>query len=370
MTQRLILLAAGGTGGHLFPAFALAEELRRRGRRVGLATDNRGDRFGAGFPADEIHRISSATLRGRSPIAAARTILSLANGVRQAYALLARAKPAAVIGFGGYPSFPPLVAAKLRGIPTALHEQNAVLGRANRLLANRVTAIATSFENVQFVNEKTANKLRFTGNPVRDIVINHASTPYPSPPAFGSQEHFRLLVFGGSQGARFFSERIPSALSHLDETTRQRLSIVQQCREEDIDAVRSTYASANIEATCATFFEDLPRRMANAHLVIGRAGASSIAELAVIGRPSILVPLPNAIDNDQLRNATSMADSGGALCIAEKELSADRLCTDLVKLMADPAMLVGAAANAKSIGRPDAVVHLADLVDELAGVED
>lgn len=370
MTERPVLLAAGGTGGHLFPAFALAEELRRRGRPVELATDNRGDRYGAGFPADQVHRISSATLKGRSPIAAVRTVLSLASGVRQAWSLLARTRPSVVIGFGGYPSFPPLVAAKLRGIPTVLHEQNAVLGRANRMLASRVTAIATSFNNVRYLDAKTANKVRLTGNPVRDVVIENAATPYPRPPAFGSVDKFRLLVFGGSQGARFFSERVPSALSQLDEATKSRLSIVQQCREEDLAAVRSIYGDANIEAACETFFQDLPRLIAESHLVIGRAGASSIAELTVIGRPSILVPLPSSLDNDQLHNAISLADAGGAICIAQGDLDADRLRADLVKLMGDPAILVEAAANAKLLGRPEAVVHLADLIDELADVED
>ena len=369
MTERPILLAAGGTGGHLFPAFALAEELGRRGRRVELATDNRGDRYGTGFPATKIHCINSATLKSRSPVAFARTGLALAAGIRQAYVLIGRVRPAAVIGFGGYPCFPPLVAAKLRGIPTALHEQNAVLGRANRMLVARVTAIATSFEDVQYLDETARRKVRLTGNPVRGVVIEHASTPYPHPPTVGSAERFRLLVFGGSQGARFFSERVPLALSQLDEATRSRLSIIQQCREEDLDAVRATYASAEIEATCETFFQDLPRLIAASHLVIGRAGASSIAELTVIGRPSILVPLPHSLDNDQLRNAISLADAGGAICIAQDDLTADRLRADLTKVMADPAILVTAAANAKSMGRPDAVARLADLVDELAGAE-
>lgn len=366
MSAGPILLAAGGTGGHLFPALALAEELGRRGRVVELATDHRGDRYGSGFPAAKVHQIRSATLRGRSPLAAARTALALGDGIRQAFFLLGRIRPAAVIGFGGYPCFPPLVAAKLRGIPTALHEQNAVLGRANRLLVGRVTAIATSFDKVQYLDGVAHKKIRLTGNPVRDLVIEQSETPYPHPPVPGSSERFRLLVFGGSQGARFFSERVPSALCQFDEATRQRLSITQQCREEDIDAVRKIYAEAGIEATCETFFRDLPRLIAESHLVIGRAGASSIAELTVIGRPSILVPLPHALDNDQLRNATHLADAGGAICIAQDDLSDDRLRNDLSKIMADPQMLIDAAAAAKSIGRPDAVTRLADLVEELA----
>lgn len=366
MTQPTILLAAGGTGGHLFPAYALAEELTRRGWRVDLATDMRGDRYGTGFPATEIHRISSATLKGRSPLAMARTGLSLASGVRQAYGLLGQIKPAAVIGFGGYPCFPPLVAAKLRGISTALHEQNAVLGRANRMLAGRVSAIATSFEKVKFLEGRLQTKARFTGNPVRDIVIEQAATPYPAPPAPGSFERFRLLVFGGSQGARFFSERVPSALAEFDEDIRGRLSITQQCREEDLDEVKTIYANAGIEAECAPFFTDLPRIIAGSHLVIGRAGASSVAELTVIGRPSILVPLPHSLDNDQLQNAKNLADAGGAICVAQDDLTAESLRTDLANMMSNPTMLIDAAASAKSAGKPDAVVRLADLVEELA----
>ncbi|MGI9480034.1 MAG: undecaprenyldiphospho-muramoylpentapeptide beta-N-acetylglucosaminyltransferase [Hyphomicrobiaceae bacterium] len=367
MRERPILLAAGGTGGHLFPAFALAEELDRRHWSVELATDMRGDRYGLDFPAEKVHRISSATLGNRSPIALARTGYLLAAGIYQAYKLIGKMRPAAVIGFGGYPSFPPLVGARLRGIPTALHEQNAVLGRANRMLVDRVTAVATSFENVQFINDALRSKVRLTGNPVRDIVVAQAAKSYPVPPSVESEKRFNLLVFGGSQGARFFSERIPSALSQLSEAERLRLSVTQQCREEDLEAVRATYAQAGIDAECATFFQDLPLRIAASHLVIGRAGASSIAELTVIGRPSILVPLPHALDNDQLRNAESLANAGGAICISQADLTDERLRADLTNIMSNSDELIAAAANAKSMGRPDAVLRLADLVEELAG---
>lgn len=367
MTERTILLAAGGTGGHLFPAFALAEELTRRGWRIELATDMRGDRYGTGFPASEIHSIPSDTIRGRSPIALARTAMSLVSGIRQAYNLIGRMRPAVVVGFGGYPCFPPLVAAKLRGIPTALHEQNAVLGRANRMLVSRVSAIATSFETVKFLDASVRHKTHFTGNPVRDIVIEQASTPYPAVPSPVSGDPFRLLVFGGSQGARFFSECVPSALAGLDDQTRKRFSVTQQCREEDLEAVRATYASAGIAAECEPFFKDLPKRIAAAHLVIGRAGASSVAELTVIGRPSILVPLPHSLDNDQLQNALSLAQSGGAICVSQDDFTAERLRSDLTNIMNDRAMLEEAAANARSVGKPDAVVRLADLIEQLAG---
>ena len=366
--DRTILLAAGGTGGHLFPAYALAEELSSRSWRVDLATDTRGDRYGTGFPATEIHQISSATLRGRSPIAFAKTGISLADGVRQAYSLLGRLKPAVVVGFGGYPCFPPLVAAKLRGIPTALHEQNAVLGRANRMLASRVSAIATSFPEVKFLEGAALKKATFTGNPVRDSVVEQSATPYPAAAAFSAHQPLQLLIVGGSQGARFFSERIPPVLAAMDADTRARISVVQQCREEDLEQVRSVYANADMAADCQTFFTDLPRIIASSHLVIGRAGASTVAELTVIGRPSLLVPLPTSLDNDQFENAKNLATAGGAVSIAQAELTHDRLQSDLINLLQNPGLLQQAAADAKSVGQPNAVAKLADLVEELVAV--
>lgn len=363
MTERIVLLAAGGTGGHLFPAFALAEELGRRGIVVELATDMRGDRYGTGFPARKIHQIPSATLQGRDPLAITRTALTLSKGIAAAYSLLGTVRPAAVIGFGGYPSFPPLLAARLRGIPTALHEQNAVLGRANRLLARRVTAIATSFDTVRFLEGGLAAKARLTGNPVRAVVLAAAGRAYTAPYADGP---VRLVVFGGSQGARIFSDTVPPALSLLPAALRGRLLVVQQAREEDLERVRGAYSDGGITAEVAPFFADLPERMAAAHLVLARAGASSVAELAVLGRPSILVPLPHALDNDQLQNATRLAESGGAWCIEQKLLSPERLAQEIEERIADPQSLTAAAAAARLQGRPDAVLRLADLVEELA----
>lgn len=356
------MLAAGGTGGHLFPAFALSEELGRRGYAVDLITDMRGDRYGTGFPARTIYRIPSATLAGKSPIAAARTAITLARGVKAALGVMKTAKPAVVIGFGGYPTFPPIVAAKMKGIPTGLHEQNAVLGRANKMLAKRVDAIATSFETTRFLDGPSAAKARFTGNPVRGVVIEAAKRPYA---ASAGSAAFNLVVFGGSQGARFFSDVVPPALSQLAPELRARLFVTQQCREEDMARVESAYRAAGVRVELATFFRDLPQRMADAHLVIGRAGASSVAELAVLGRPSILVPLPHALDNDQLQNATRLAESGASWCIEQKNLSPDRLVGEISRLMTDPGVLASAAESARRQGRPDAVQRLADLVIEL-----
>jgi UDP-N-acetylglucosamine--N-acetylmuramyl-(pentapeptide) pyrophosphoryl-undecaprenol N-acetylglucosamine transferase len=357
--ERSVLLAAGGTGGHLFPAFALAEELGRRGISVDLVTDMRGDRYGTGFPAREVYRVASATLAGRSPWAMARTGLTLTRGLAQAYRMLGRVQPAVVIGFGGYPTVPPLMAARFRGIPTAIHEQNAVLGRANRLLAKRVDAIATSFERTRLLAGTLQAKATCTGNPVRQVVIDQAARPYEAPRP-GSA--VRLVVFGGSQGARYFSDVVPPALALLPPGVRGRLDVVQQCREEDMGRVEAAYKAAGIAATLATFFRDLPERMAAAHLVIGRAGASSVAELGVLGRPSILVPLPHALDNDQLQNAGRLAESGASWCIEQKDLSPERLAGEIARLVESPEVLASAAAAAKRQGRPDAVARLADLV--------
>jgi UDP-N-acetylglucosamine--N-acetylmuramyl-(pentapeptide) pyrophosphoryl-undecaprenol N-acetylglucosamine transferase len=360
----VIMLAAGGTGGHLFPAFALSEALGRRGYAVDLVTDMRGDRYGTGFPARQIHKVPSATAAGRDPLTLTRTAVTLARGVAAALRIIGEVRPAAIVGFGGYPTFPPLVAARMRGIPTALHEQNAILGRANRMLARRVDLIATSFERTKLVDGELTAKARYTGNPVRDVVIRAAARAYAPPEALGP---LRILVFGGSQGARFFSEAVPPALAALPAPVRARLEVVQQCRVEDIDAVRAAYAAAGIRADLASFFSDLPERMAAAHVVIGRAGASTVAELTVIGRPAILVPLPHSLDNDQLQNATRLAESGGAWCIEQKGLTAERLAGEIARLAAAPDVLARAAAAARAEGRPDAVERLADLVEGLAG---
>ena len=361
---RSVMLAAGGTGGHLFPAFALAQELGRRTIPVDLVTDMRGDRYGTDFPARAVYRVPSATIAGRSPIAAAWSAWMLMRGVAAAFRLLGQVRPAAVVGFGGYPAFPPLLAATLRRIPTAVHEQNAVLGRANRMLAKRVSAIATSFELTRFLEGPALARARLTGNPVRDQVIQWASQGYLAPTREGP---FSLLVFGGSQGARFFSDAIPPALTLLPEAIRANLFVVQQCREEDLARVESAYRAAGVRAHLATFFANLPEEMAKAHLVIGRAGASTVAELTVMGRPAILVPLPHSIDNDQLQNATRLAESGAAWCIEQKELTPDRLAAAITRLLSSPQVLESAAASAKGQGRPDAVVRLADLVEELVG---
>lgn len=359
-----IMLAAGGTGGHLFPAYALAQELGRRGYRVDLMTDMRGDRYGTGFPAHTVHRVPSATFAGKSPVALAKTALTLSQGVAAATRIMGQVKPLVVAGFGGYPSFPPLMAAKIKGIRTLLHEQNAVLGRANKVLAARVDGIATSFAETKYLDSPAlVAKARHTGNPVRDNVIAAARFPYQAPQPDG---RFNILVFGGSQGARFFSDTVPPALAALPPEIRARLVVIQQAREEDVDRVMTAYDQAGIRARVETFFTDLPEIIAAAHLVIGRAGASTVAELTVIGRPSVLVPLPHALDNDQLLNATRLAESGGAWCVEQSEATPEWFSSHVHSVLHYPHVLVQAAEAARSCGVPDAVVRLADFVEELA----
>lgn len=365
MQSKTVMLAAGGTGGHLFPAFALAEELGRRGYEVDLITDMRGDRYGSDFPARVIHKVPAATPGSKkSPIALAAASATLLKGFLAARTVLKDVRPAALVGFGGYPTIPPLIAAQRLGIPVAIHEQNAVLGRANRLLARRATAIATSFSNVRRVEGALAEKARFTGNPVRDMVLRAAQIPYQSWAGAGD---FRLLVFGGSQGARFFTEVIPAALALLPETIRARITLVLQAREEDVDQATRQLQSVGVWANISSFFKDLPEAIAHSHLVVARAGASTVAELAVIGRPSILVPLPHSLDSDQLQNATNLAESGGSWCIEQHELTPFRLAEEIERVVNDPTLLASAAHAAKAQGVPSAVTNLADLVADMIG---
>jgi UDP-N-acetylglucosamine--N-acetylmuramyl-(pentapeptide) pyrophosphoryl-undecaprenol N-acetylglucosamine transferase len=358
-----ILLAAGGTGGHLFPASALAQELGRRGYAVELATDMRAEKYGGDFPARVIHRIPSATMTSRSPIALAATFSRLGVGFAGALAMLLRLKPKAVIGFGGYPTLPPIIAASTLRIPTAIHEQNAVMGRANRLLSRVVDRIGLSFMPTKLLGPEAERKARLVGIPVRDAVLKFRDVPYVPP---DTASRLLLLVFGGSQGARFFSEALPPALALLPEPIRARVTLVQQAREEDLAELRDAYASGGIAAHLAPFFRDLPERIATAHLVIARAGASTVAELTTIGRPCLLVPLPHALDNDQLENATRLQEAGGGWCVRQAELTPERLAELVQALLSQPARLAEAAEKAHAMATPDAVARLADLVDELA----
>jgi UDP-N-acetylglucosamine--N-acetylmuramyl-(pentapeptide) pyrophosphoryl-undecaprenol N-acetylglucosamine transferase len=355
----LVLLAAGGTGGHLFPAEALAEALAGRGLIVELATDERAERYGKRFPARQIHVIASETLRSRNVVSLARTGAIMSLALLRATILLGRIKPAVVVGFGGYPTLPPVLAATLRHIPTVIHEQNAVMGRANKFLARRVSAIATSFPGVLDHAPLLARKAAHTGNPVRPAVIAAAAMPYPALAADGL---IRLLVFGGSQGARVMSEIVPAAIERLDPALRVRLLVAQQARGEDLAQVREIYGRLSISAEVAAFFPDLPARIAAAHLIVARSGASTVAELAVIGRPAILVPLPHALDQDQHANAAVLEDAGGAIRLPQDDFTPARLAAEITALAAEPHRLTAMATAAKSAGAIDAAERLADLV--------
>jgi UDP-N-acetylglucosamine--N-acetylmuramyl-(pentapeptide) pyrophosphoryl-undecaprenol N-acetylglucosamine transferase len=357
-----VLVAAGGTGGHLFPAEALAAALVRRGLPVHLATDRRAARYGSAFDDASVHVITSATLRARNPVAMAQTAVSLATGLAQAWSLVGRLRPAAVIGFGGYPTLPPVLAASLRGVPTVIHDANAVIGRANRLLAPRVSAIATTFPDMFRDRPGLAAKATLTGNPVRPAVVAVAATPYPP-----LAERLQLLVFGGSQGARVMADVVPAAIAALDPALRARLTIVQQARDEDLPRVRDAYANLSVAAETAPFFADLPARIAASHLIVGRAGASTVAELAAIGRPSILVPLPGALDQDQFANAGVLAGVNAAIRVPQAEFTPGRLATEIAALAGAPKRLAAMAAAAKFLGRLDAADRLADLVLKVAG---
>jgi UDP-N-acetylglucosamine--N-acetylmuramyl-(pentapeptide) pyrophosphoryl-undecaprenol N-acetylglucosamine transferase len=364
-TAPLILLAAGGTGGHLFPAEALGIEMIRRGWRVRLATDGRALRYTGLFSRETIDVVPSETLRGRTPWSLARTGILLAAGTAVSLNLMRRLKPAAVVGFGGYPTVPPLLAAKMFGVPGIIHDANAVLGRANRFLSSRVSAIATSLPGVLDRDPALAAKTTTVGTPMRPAILAAAAINFASPEPNGP---LRLLVVGGSQGARVMSDIVPSAIERLEPALWSRLMLTQQVREEDMTRVRAVYDRLKINAELAPFFADLPARLASHHLVISRSGAGTVAELGAIGRPSILVPLPGAIDQDQFANAGVLVQAGGALRIAQTEFTPDRLAAEISALAAEPARLTTMATAARTVGRLDAAERLADLVAKVAGI--
>lgn len=356
---RPIVIAAGGTGGHLFPAEALAAELLARGERVALMTDARSAAFeSSAFANAERFILRGSGLSGRGALSAARGAVALAAGTVQARGLLGRLNAAAVVGFGGYPSVPPLIAALTmfgRRPITVLHEQNAILGRANRLLAQRADVLALSYGITGRVPAGAA--VQVVGNPVRPALAALVGREYP-----GTDGALRLLVLGGSLGARIFADVVPGAVAALPEVLRQRLVVAQQCRAEDLNRVREAYAAANVPAELSPFFPDVAGRLANAHLVIARAGAGTVAELACAGRPSFLVPLPQAIDDHQKANARAIAEAGAAIVMPQAGFTSAALAEQLVTQLNDPRALARAAASAARLAQPDAAKRLADLV--------
>lgn len=357
----LVVLAAGGTGGHVFPAEALAVVLKQRDCRLALITDRRGGHYNGGLGDVETHRIQAGGVAGKGVFARMKSIPELAIGTFQARSLLRRLKPAVVVGFGGYGAFPTMMAATIAGLPTVIHEQNAVLGRANRLLASRVNRIATSFERSRGLPEDSSGKIVCAGMPVRPEIVTKRGVPYS---ALRDDAKINVLVIGGSQGARVFSDVVPSAIVKLDSRWRERLIITQQCRPEDLEAVRGIYKNLGVTAELSTFFSDVPERLATTQLLIGRAGASTVAEITTIGRPAILVPYPYAIDDHQTANAEAVDETGGGWLMPESSFTPDVLVKRLNALFGYPAALECAAACSLAAGRPHAAQSFADLVCE------
>jgi UDP-N-acetylglucosamine--N-acetylmuramyl-(pentapeptide) pyrophosphoryl-undecaprenol N-acetylglucosamine transferase len=361
-TGRLAVIAAGGTGGHLFPAQALAEALTARGWRIVLATDARTEGLAASFPAERRVAIASATLAG-GPIARVRQTGHLLRGFLQARSVLKTLRPSIVVGFGGYPSIPTLLAARALGIKSAIHEQNAVMGRANRLLARGASAIACAFPTLMKASPAVRARAVVVGNPVRPAIRALAQAPYEPP---GSEGPLHLFVTGGSQGARVLSQTAPAAVAILPADLRRRLAVVQQTRPELIAAAGAAYREAGVEAELAAFFPDMAVRWTWAHLVVARSGASTVGEIAVAGRPAILVPLGAALDDDQGQNARLLSEAGAAVVVRESTLTAESLAAILGDLLADPARLAAMAAAARAAATPDAAEALADLVERTA----
>lgn len=364
-SNRHYVLAAGGTGGHLLPAFALAAELDRRGHHVALITDERGAEI-PGKPDFMPAHVLPAGRFGKNPLQWLRGFRSVLEGRKMALRLFESFEPSAVVGFGGYPSLPAVLASTSAGIPTVVHEQNAVLGRVNRLLSSRVDAIATAYPDVQRLKPKHEVKTHLVGNPVRAGVLSLREQPFP---AYGEDGLLRVLVTGGSQGARVLSEVVPDGLAMLPPAIRERLQVTQQCRAEDLDTVRERYRNHGIPAELATYFEDMATRLADAHLFIGRAGASTVAELTAVGRPGILIPLPIATDDHQAANTREMVKAGGARMVRQEKFEAKELAKQIRVLADDPKALANAAHAAWNCGRPKAVEDLADLIESFGGAD-
>ncbi|MEI6729662.1 MAG: undecaprenyldiphospho-muramoylpentapeptide beta-N-acetylglucosaminyltransferase [Pseudomonadota bacterium] len=357
-----IVLAAGGTGGHIFPAEALAEELQNRGYNVVLITDKRAREYKGILANIQRFTINAGTL-GRGVVGKATAFINIAIGILQSRKILKQLKPIAVVGFGGYPSFPTVYAANMLGIPTIIHEQNSVLGKANRLLIKKAYAVATTFSDTRFIDPEFKAKTILTGNPVRLAIKALNAVPYPE---LSEDGNIRILVTGGSQGASIFSQIVPAAIAALPPSLRLRVRIDQQCRKEDLDYVRLTYSQMSVSADLSSFFGDIPARLAASHLVIARAGASTIAELTAAGRPSILVPLPGSMDNHQHYNANALEETGGGWVMPQEAFTAEALSARIESFLTLPESLARAAENARNMGKIYAASDLAAIVLNIA----
>lgn len=355
ISENLIVLAAGGTGGHVFPAEALAAELTKRGYRLSLITDYRGVALGN----LETHRIRAGGIAGKNFTALLRNGPELAIGTLQSWSLLKKLKPRVVIGFGGYASVPTMLAATFCNYNSIIHEQNAVLGRANRLLASRVKRIATSFKCTRLVPNSALNKVVYTGMPVRPDFAAVRKIPYPD---LSNKSEIRLLVLGGSQGAHIFSKVVPEAISRLSVELKSRIFISQQCRPEDLEKTRDIYRRLKVNVDLKSFFNDVPEQFARSHLLLSRAGASTVSEAVTVGRPAILVPYPYAVDDHQTFNSHALDEVGGGWLMAQESFTPDNLAERLSSLLTVPKILKQAANCVKNSGQPDAAVKLADAV--------
>lgn len=360
MTAPLLLIAAGGTGGHMFPAQALAEAMVARGWRVKLSTDARGARYAGGFPQQVvIEQVNSATFARGGVLAKALVPLRIAAGALGAVMSMLRDRPAVVVGFGGYPSIPALTAATLLRLPRMIHEQNGVLGKVNRLFAPRVDAVACGTWPTDLPQGVSGIH---TGNPVRAAVLERAGAAYIPPGDYPMS----LLVIGGSQGARILSDVVPEAIASLPEAVQRNLRVAHQARAEDLDRVIAAYDAAGIRAEVQPFFTDIPRRLSEAQLVISRSGASSVADISVIGRPAILIPFAAATGDHQTANARGLVEAQAAILMPESAASAATLAEQIVAVLTDPEAALRMSNNALGASRPDATDALVHLVSELA----
>ncbi len=359
--QKFIILSCGGTGGHMTPAQALGRDLLSRGYRVEVITDQRGAKYAPMFQGMRMHVLPSGTL-GAGISGKVKGLACLGAGIARAMKMLLKQKPDMVVGFGGYPSVPAVYAAQRLRIPTIIHEQNAIIGRANALLAPKAERIALSMPKVQGLDQAETLRAVVTGNPVRADIAALFMKPYPHVLEGGK---LRIMIMGGSLGAKVFSDVVPAALAELSSDYRARLSIIQQCRPEDLARTRQAYEEAEIEAQCVEFIDDVASELETTHLVIGRSGASTVAELTTAGRPAIFVPYPHHKDQQQKMNANAVADNGGAWVMTEESFTAKTLLARIETFLQNPEALFRAAEKARDCANPDAARKLGNLVTAL-----
>lgn len=360
MSQNPIILTAGGTGGHIFPSIAVAEELLYRGHTIFFVTDARGLKLSKTSEKILVKSIGASHIHGNIQLKL-KGVFSIAVGLLQAFRIIAQQKPCCVAGFGGYASFPMMFAATLFGLPTLIHEQNAVMGRTNRAFSKKATFIATSFKETSGTDIRNKSKTIVTGNPVRAEFSRIRNNPYPS--VRSARQSFRVLILGGSQGTSIFGKVVPKALTTLPARLRQRFSVVQQCRAEDIEKIRSIYLDAGITAELSTFFENVHEHVENSHVIISRSGASTVAELTEAGRPAILVPYPYSTDNHQIGNARQFAETGAGWMISNDSFTEENLVKHIRHLIDEPKRLADAANAARELGGKHSTQGLCDLIE-------